>query len=52
MASLRGAEKLSLFEVGPGRVLSGLARANGFGRETRICNVNNQRGIEMAARLN
>jgi [acyl-carrier-protein] S-malonyltransferase len=33
-----------LFEVGPGRVLAGLARANGFGEETRIINVNNQRG--------
>jgi [acyl-carrier-protein] S-malonyltransferase len=51
MASLRGAGELSLFEVGPGRVLSGLARANGFGSETKICNINNQRGIELAARL-
>jgi hypothetical protein len=30
-------------------VLSGLARANGFGDETRICNVNNLRGVELAA---
>ena len=51
MDSLRGAEKPALFEVGPGRVLSGLARANGFGGETRICNINNLRGVEMAARL-
>lgn len=51
MDSLRGAEQPVLFEVGPGRVLSGLARANGFGDETRIYNVNNQRGVEMAARL-
>jgi [acyl-carrier-protein] S-malonyltransferase len=51
MASLRGAGELSLFEVGPGRVLSCLARANGFGSETNICNINNQRGIELAARL-
>jgi [acyl-carrier-protein] S-malonyltransferase len=50
MESLRGTEKLALFEVGPGRVLSGLARANGFGGETRICNINNLRGVEMAAR--
>ena len=51
MAALRGAGNLSLFEIGPGRVLSCLARANGFGSETKICNINNQRGIEMAARL-
>jgi len=51
MDSLRATEKLALFEVGPGRVLSGLARANGFGDEVRICNINNLRGVEMAARL-
>jgi [acyl-carrier-protein] S-malonyltransferase len=49
MDSLRGLEKLTLFEIGPGRVLSGLARANGFGDETKICNVNNLRGVELAA---
>jgi hypothetical protein len=42
---------LALLEVGPGRVLSGLARANGFGDETKIYNINNLRGVEMAARL-
>ena len=51
MDSLRGEEKLALFEVGPGRVLSGLARANGFGDEVKIFNLNNLRGVEMAARL-
>jgi [acyl-carrier-protein] S-malonyltransferase len=51
MASLRGAAKLALFEIGPGRVLSGLARANGLGDETKIFNINNLRGVEMAARL-
>ncbi len=51
MELLRGAEKPALFEVGPGRVLSGLARANGFGGETKICNINNLRGVEIAARL-
>ena len=51
MDSLRGAEKLVLFEVGPGRVLSGLARANGLGDETKIFNINNLRGVEMASRL-
>jgi len=51
MDSLRGMEKLTLFEVGPGRVLSGLARANGFGDEVKIFNINNLRGVEMAAQL-
>ncbi|MFM2295691.1 MAG: hypothetical protein RLZZ350_2104 [Verrucomicrobiota bacterium] len=51
MASLHGRENLTLFEVGPGRVLSGLSRANGFGDETKICNVNNLRGVELAASL-
>lgn len=34
-----------LMEVGPGRVLSGLARINGVGGETRIFNINNLRGL-------
>ena len=40
----------TLLEIGPGRILSGLARVNGF-REARICNVNNLRGVEQAAGL-
>lgn len=51
MESLPGAAKLALYEVGPGRVLSGLARANGLGDEAQIFNINNLRGVEMAARL-
>lgn len=34
-----------LLEVGPGRILSGLARINGFARETQIHNINNLRGL-------
>lgn len=34
-----------MFEVGPGRILSGLARANGVGSATRIFNINNLRGL-------
>ena len=49
MEQLRIAGATTLFEIGPGRVLSGLARANGFGDETRICNVNNLRGVDLAA---
>jgi [acyl-carrier-protein] S-malonyltransferase len=51
MDSLRGAEDPALFEIGPGRVLSGLARANGMGDGVKIFNINNLRGVEMAARL-
>jgi [acyl-carrier-protein] S-malonyltransferase len=50
MTALRGAGGLSFYEVGPGRVLSCLARANGFGNETKIQSINSQRGIEMAGR--
>jgi [acyl-carrier-protein] S-malonyltransferase len=48
MERLRAAGADTLFEIGPGRVLSGLARANGFGDETRICHVNNLRGVDLA----
>ena len=35
-----------LYEIGPGRVLSGLARANGLGNEVQIRNVNRkERGV-------
>lgn len=51
METLRGADRPVLFEIGPGRVLSGLARANGFGDDVKIFNLNNLRGVEMAARL-
>ena len=51
MDSLRGEKNLALLEVGPGRVLSGLARASGFGNEVKIFNINNLRGVEMAAPL-
>lgn len=49
MAALRLAGKLAFFEIGPGRVLSGLVRVNGFDDTTRIFNINNLRGIEVAA---
>jgi len=38
----------TFFEIGPGRVLSGLVRVNGFGRSTPVYNINNLRGIELA----
>jgi [acyl-carrier-protein] S-malonyltransferase len=51
MAALGGRAGLFLFEIGPGRVLSGLARANGLGEDVKIFHVNNLRGVEMAAGL-
>lgn len=49
MQHLRALRPEALFEVGPGRVLSGLARANGFGDQTRVINVNHERGVVLAA---
>lgn len=51
MDKVRGVASLNLFEVGPGRVLSGLARANGLGETVKVFNINNLRGVEMAASL-
>ncbi len=48
LTALRQAAPQSLFEIGPGRVLSGLARANGLDDATRIFNINNLRGVELA----
>ncbi len=48
---LRAMQPRQLYEIGPGRVLSGLARANGFGFETRVWNINNLRGIQSAITL-
>jgi len=49
MERLRGMEVSSIFEAGPGRVLSGLARQNGFPAATRIFPVGSLRGVEAAA---
>jgi [acyl-carrier-protein] S-malonyltransferase len=38
-----------IFEIGPGRVLSGLARVNGFRKETTIYNINNLNGVNIAS---
>lgn len=47
MAALRAMNPRWLFEVGPGRVLSGLARANGFSEQTAILHAGNLRGVEL-----
>jgi [acyl-carrier-protein] S-malonyltransferase len=39
----------SFLEIGPGRVLSGLVRVNGFKREAKIFNVNSMQGVAVAA---
>ncbi len=48
METVRTMRPTTLFEIGPGRVLAGLARANGFDDATRIVHVNNLRGVELA----
>lgn len=45
----KGKDIDAFLEIGPGRVLSGLVRANGFMQGARIYNVNNLRGLESAA---
>ncbi len=52
MEALRDMDVEALYEIGPGRVLSGLARVNGFKKETTIFNINNYRGIESALAAN
>jgi [acyl-carrier-protein] S-malonyltransferase len=46
MTRLRELGVRELFEIGPGRVLAGLARANGFGQDTTVWSINNLRGVE------
>jgi [acyl-carrier-protein] S-malonyltransferase len=48
MDLIRDAGVDTIYEIGPGRVLSGLTRVNGFKKETTIYNINNLRGIEAA----
>ncbi len=38
----------TILEIGPGRVLAGLARINGFSKTTAVYTVNNLRGVENA----
>lgn len=48
MSTVKAMRPATLFEVGPGRVLAGLARANGLDDATGIVHVNNLRGVELA----
>jgi len=45
METLRQHDVDTIFEVGPGRVLAGLARLNGFGSETVVRNVDSIRAV-------
>ena len=45
MDELRARQVGGLIEIGPGRVLAGLARLNGFGNETDVRGVNSLRAI-------
>lgn len=46
MATLKELGVNTLYEVGPGKVLSGLARVNAFRKESKIININNLSEIE------
>ena len=48
MEHLKTLHANELLEVGPGRILAGLARANGFKDDARIHTVNNLRGVDLA----
>jgi malonyl CoA-acyl carrier protein transacylase len=49
MERLRETGVTAILEVGPGRVLCGLARQNGFPAATKIFPVGSLRGVEAAA---
>ena len=46
MDELRRRQPRQLLEIGPGRVLSGLARANGFSNETETLSISDLRAVE------
>ena len=48
MERVRAMGITTLLEIGPGRVLSGLARVNGFRKDATIFNINNLRGLDTA----
>jgi [acyl-carrier-protein] S-malonyltransferase len=47
METVKGMEIDTIIEIGPGRVLSGLVRVNGFAKTTAVHNVNNLRGVDL-----
>jgi [acyl-carrier-protein] S-malonyltransferase len=49
MDAVRDMHPDAILEVGPGRILSGLVRVNGFSKKTVVYNVNNLAGLARAA---
>ncbi len=49
MEELRSRQVTHLIEIGPGRVLAGLARLNGFGNETTARGVDSLRAVDQVA---
>jgi [acyl-carrier-protein] S-malonyltransferase len=47
MDAVRASSAEVVLEIGPGRVLAGLARLNGLGNETLVRGINNLRAIEL-----
>jgi [acyl-carrier-protein] S-malonyltransferase len=50
MEAVRDLRPDALLEIGPGRILSGLVRVNGFPKKTVVYNVNNLTGLARAQR--
>jgi [acyl-carrier-protein] S-malonyltransferase len=48
METLRDMQVDTILEIGPGRILSGLARVNGLKKGVAVYNINNMRGVEKA----
>jgi [acyl-carrier-protein] S-malonyltransferase len=51
METVRRAGVSTFLEIGPGRVLSGLVRVNGYERTAEVFNISNLRGVESAANV-
>lgn len=50
MEAVRDLRPDAILEIGPGRILSGLVRVNGFPNKTVVYNVNNLAGFQRAAK--
>jgi hypothetical protein len=50
MEAVRNTQPDAFLEIGPGRILSGLVRVNGFPRTMSVYNVNNITGLQRAVK--
>jgi [acyl-carrier-protein] S-malonyltransferase len=50
MEAVRNMQPDAFLEIGPGRILSGLVRVNGFPRTMTVYNVNNSAGLQRAVK--